>query len=102
MWKGDLKVRKWQKETDPRRLEMEVVLEHFFGELLGTIGISHKVELWGKWMNRKNQNVVCNEWMFSCLWHLGRGCSRIYIVLQISLCDGWAFLPSTTPGSKLA
>ena len=32
----------------------------------------------------------------------GEAAVRIYIVLQISVCDGWAFLLSTTPGSKLA
>ena len=60
----------------PQEAEMEAVLEHCFGELLGPLGISRKVELWGKWMNRKNQKVVCNEWMFSRLWHVGRGCSK--------------------------
>ena len=32
----------------PQEAEMEAVLEHCFGELLGTLGISCKVELWGK------------------------------------------------------
>ena len=49
------------KRTRPQEAEMAAVWEHFFGELLGTAGISCKVELWGKWMNRKNQKVVCNE-----------------------------------------
>lgn len=43
-----------KEEQSQGRLGLEGVGEPFFGELLGTAGISWGVELWGKWLREKN------------------------------------------------